>query len=341
MFIRNPLLLRPVDDEFSSTGGIDPAAFAADMFPGSTSTEGSSADSGGAAVSSASSASAGETSTNTSAAATGAASEAGLSQAEYDSLPKSWRAEMEAEWKTATPALRKYVHEREHQVTNGIKGYKTGYENWGKIMDPFKDVLREYPDADPAGVLTTLANNHIAMLRATPAERAQHAIALARGYGVELTPAQARAAVAAAADAPQSPQADGFSPGQIAALQRLLAPVQQAVDYTRSQTTATAEREVDAFFSDPKNAFVNEVADDILALMQKGRAESLAEAYELAVMRNPTVKAKYLSSLIPATQTSTKPAPGVNIKSSATPPRSANANSISDTIDSIVQKHYK
>lgn len=341
MFIKRFPLFRPEDD-FASTGGINPVSFAADIFPqssSSTSEGAANSDEGTPAVSSEPPSPSAAPSTPTTA-AEGAAEAAGMSQDQYAALPKSWRKEMEADWKTASPNVRKYVYEREQQVTEGISRYRAGSESWSKVMAPFQSILAEYPDVNPSEVLATLAANHLAMVRATPAERIQHAQALARGYGVELTAREAAQAAQAGAAA-----SDDFTPGQLARLNQILspvlAPVAKTTEFMNRQLAQSAESQVDAFFSDPKNEFVNEVADDILQLMQTGKVESLAEAYELAVMRNPVVKAKYIAKLAAATtpqpsQADTLP----NVKSSATPPRGGKPKTMDDTMSAVLAKHY-
>lgn len=333
---------------FESTGGIDPDAFSADLFP-SDPPSGDSAHSeeSPAAVSSQGHVPpAGSSTTPATPAAAGAAADAGMSQAQYDALPKSWKKEMEAEWKTASPALRKYAHEREQQVTEGITRYRQGSDRWNQVTSPFEAIIAEYPDVNVAEILSTLASNHIQMIKASPAERRTHAMALARGYGVDLTPQQAQAVVDGAAQAaPSTPQVDGFSPGQLAQLERtfgpVLATVKQNSAFVQKQLEDSANAEVDKFFSDPKNEFVNDVANDILSIIKKGQATSLPEAYELAIMRNPEVKGRYLQSLaLKATPPAANLPKLPNVKSSATPIRPAKAGSIDDTIDGVIKKHF-
>lgn len=341
MFIRRYPVRAPAD-EFESTGGIDPQAFAADLFPAPSSEGAANSDEGHTAVSSGTPESSAALSTPpvTTEAAEGAAADAGLTADQYAAMPKAWRKEMEAEWKTASPGVRKYVYEREQQVTEGISRYRAGSESWNKVMTPFQSILSEYPDVNPAEILSTLAANHLAMVRATPAERAQHAMALARGYGVELTAKEAAQAAAAGEVA-----ADDFTPGQLARLQQMLgpvlAPIAKTTEFMNKQLAASAESQVDAFFSDTKNEYVNEVADDILQLMQTGKVESLAEAYEMAVMRNPAVKAKYLAKLAAATTPVPSKAETLpNVKSSSTPPRGAKPGTMDDTMQAVLAKHY-
>lgn len=320
-------------DEFESTGGVDPAAFATDIFPPS-SDAGENREGLAAAVSSPASAPPSPASTP---------APEGLTQAAWDALPKAWKREMEGDYKTLSPQVRKYIHEREQQVTQGISGYRSGAENWNKVLTPFQEVLKEYPNANPLEILSTLAANHIQMIKASPEERRTHAMALARGYGVDLTPSQA-AQVAAAGPAGAVPT-EGFTQGQLAELQRMLgpvlAPVRQTTEFINRQIADAATKEVDKFFSDPKNEFVNEVADDILQLMQQGRTNDLAEAYQMAVLRNPEVKARYFEAMARASAPAASKASKLpNVKSSATPASPSKPGSIDDTINSVIAKHY-
>jgi hypothetical protein len=318
--------------EFESTAGIDPTAFGASLFEPSEVGKEVGADVSSTPASPSSEGSPlSPISTDTT----------NLSQAEWDALPKAWKKEMEVTWKTASPELRRYVHDREKQVTEGISGYSRKASHWDQVTTPFKHLIENNPDADPAGIIAKLAENHIRIAQATPAERRTYLRQLAQGYGVDF------ADVAAAADAQQtSGGTDGFTPRQMELLQQTLHPLvetaRQNADYVNRQLSATATAEVDKFFSDPKNTFVNEVADDILSLMQKGRAESLPEAYEIAIMRNPSVKARYIASLAaasaqPASQASKLP----NVKSSATPRSPGKTSgSIDDTIAGVIAKHF-
>lgn len=258
----------------------------------------------------------------------------------WEALPKSWKKEMEAHWKSSPAEVRQYAHERERQVTEGISGYSARAQKWDKVSQPFAQLMQEYPDADPTVILQSLAENHIQMVRASPAEKAQHAMNLARAYGVELTPKEARQMAAG-----ETPQSDDFTPGQLARLRQEFGPSMEAAQIASShvqrQVAEAATAEVDRFFSDKQNEFVNDVADDILSIMKKGQASSLPEAYELAVLKNPAVKARYIAGLAakvaPPVSSATKLP---NVKSSATPPSPAPKGSIDDTINSVIAKHY-
>jgi hypothetical protein len=315
-------------ENFESTNGIDPAEFGASLF-----------DSPGASESEPT-----PPSLESSPSAPGESSlpaAENLTQAEWDALPKAWKKEMEESWKTASPDVRKYVHEREKQVTEGISRYSKHAAQWEQVTSPFKHLIENNPDADAAGIISKLAENHILIAQASPSERRAYLQKLAKGYGVDF------ADVADAANSQQAAApAEGFTPHQIELLRQTLNPIlqnaQQSSDYVNKQLNSAAVAEVDKFFSDPKNVFVNEVVDDILNLMKKGQAESLSEAYELAVLRNPSVKPRYIASLAQSAQAPVSQASKLpNVKSSATPRSPGKTKStMDDTFADVLAKHY-
>lgn len=314
-------------DEISpheSTGGIDAEAFGASIFEPSGPSDSNN----------------GDVSSPELAATPEGSSPAPAALAEWDSLPKSWKQDMGETWKTATPEFRKYVYERENQMRDGISSYKSNATSWENATAPFKELMERYPEADSAKIMATLANNHVRIAQGSPEEKRSHLMALARGYGVDFE--QARAAV----DAQGVPApVEGFTDAQLRILNDRFGPALRTIEdnsrFVDSQRTEAASKEVDKFFSDPKNEFVNEVADDILGLMKKGQVKDLSEAYEFAVMRNPAVKARYFASLAaaanpPASNASKLP----NVKSAATPRNgSAKPQTIDETIAAVMSKY--
>jgi hypothetical protein len=250
----------------------------------------------------------------------------------WQAMPKSWKKEMEAHWGTMTPEQRQYVHHREEQAFRGIQQYARGHEAWSKITEPYQEILSQHPDVNPVELMGGLARNHFLLSQGTPQQKRAMLDAMAQHYGIDLgQPAPAAA---------PSP----FTPEQTAMLQKLLGPVvQQTQSYAesvRQGRVAEAQKAVDTFFSDPQYEFSGEVGQDMLDLLKKGRATDLPEAYELAVMRNPEVKAKYLAKLASQANGQPKPAATLNLKSSTTPARQPKPASMDETMDAIVKKHY-
>lgn len=257
----------------------------------------------------------------------------------WKAMPKSWKKEMQAEWDTAGDGVRKYVHEREQQAFRGIQMYAKGHEAWNKLTEPYQELLSQNPDINPMELMSALAHNHFILARGTPEQKRGLYKAMAQHYGI--TPEEARQA---ANGDPNPASANGpFTPEQMAALQQILGPVVQPVQQMqqrdRAAKIAEAESSVDAFFSDPQNEFAEDVGQDMLEVLKKGQAGNLQEAYEIAIMRNPEVKAKYLAKLAAAAG-KTPAAPPLNVQSSTTPATPPTPGTMDETIRAITKKHY-
>ena len=95
---------------------------------------------------------------------------------------------------------------------------------------------------------------------------------------------------------------------------------------------------VEAFSQDPKNTHWNDVVEDVLLLVKKGAASTLQEAYELACLRNPEVRAKVVTASAPAPAPA-KAANFPNLNGSSATPR-ARKLTMDETIGSVINKHY-
>lgn len=256
---------------------------------------------------------------------------AGVSQAAWDAMPKSWRKEMEAHWTGLTPDVRKYVHEREQQAFRGIQQYSRGNENWTKLVKPYEEVLAQNPDIDPVEMMSGLARNHLILTRGTPEQKRQLFQAMQQHYGLADAPA---------GSAPATP----FTPEQLAFLQKTLSPVvqhtQASLAEARARRLSEATSAVDKFFSDPQNEFAEDVGQDMLEILKKGQTTDLPEAYELAIMRNPEVKARYLAALAAKSAPAGQRAQPLNVQSSTTPASAPRPGTMDETMKAIVKKHY-
>lgn len=262
--------------------------------------------------------------------------------AAWDSLPRSWKKDYETHWGSLPPEVRQYIHTREEEVRNGISAYRGGHERWTKAIQPFESVLQQHPDVDPVQLVQVLAQNHLALVQGTPQQRKDLLLQVAKHYGVDF--AQAANAASGGQPSPGAQPAAGFTPEQMQMLQQMLGPmyeqVRTALSFTQEQRVAEAKTSVDKFFSDPKNVYAEDVAQDMLQILQARKAETLEEAYELAIMRNPEVKARYLADLAAKANPGNNPPPATNLKSSPTPAEPPKPKTMDDTIDAVIRKHY-
>lgn len=163
-------------------------------------------------------------------------------------------------------------------------------------LEPVKSVLEEYKHlyaakgVPPAAAVKALFDAEVA-LRSNP-DQAFPALAQAFGFDI-MKWAQRRM--------PQPPTQQNEQASQPAdpAYQALLAKVQQLESHLTAQQqrsqqaqAAQVERLVAEFASDPKHEHFSSVEPMMAALIEKGIAKDLAEAYEMACRAHPDVSKK-------------------------------------------------
>ncbi len=196
-------------------------------------------------------------------------------------MPQSWKKDWEPDWKATPRTARERFLEREKQMLTGLEQYKT-HAGFGRTMqealNPFMPYLQER-GIEPARAVQALLNAQ-KMLEQNPEQALRN---LAQQYKVNLFNQQQEAgesvhpAIQAALD-------------RVARVESTLTQAQEREYQARMEAT---RKEVDAFFSDPKNVYADEVADDIATLVKAGMP--LAEAYEKAVWANPVTRQKEIA----------------------------------------------
>lgn len=261
--------------------------------------------------------------------------------AAWDSLPSSWQADYEPDWKGLPEKIRQYVHNRETQVNNGFREYGKMKEQfgmtqkqWDKATEAFKPYLEQNPNLELGDILHGLSRNHIALSTASAEQKRELGMALLRQYGIEF-------------DQPAAKSGDesGLTPRQIAQLNELLNPVLQTVETLhgthQQQVYQHAASAVDKFFSDPQNKFASEVQEEILAVLKGGGTKDLGEAYHLAMLRKPEVYAKFVADKAANSQGKPSGAGGLpNLKSNGGAATSAQPATMKDSMNSVLAKAY-
>lgn len=255
---------------------------------------------------------------------------------EIRDLPKSWKKEMAPVWAKLPKEVHDYVYEREANVMRGFQQYQAGNESWQTLIKPFAPIFQQNPGVQPVQLMHGLMNTHLRLCDpATPvAQRAQLARQIFQDYGIPL---------------------DGLETTPDATQQELNA-LRAEISQIKSSWTQRQETErqtevnkhveiINAFASDPKNKYFNELGNDIHRLIQTGVAKDIATAYETACWMNPSVRAKLLAEQQAAQnppKAPSAPKPGfVNVEADTTPRRrTPKAGNIDSTIDSIVASHF-
>lgn len=248
---------------------------------------------------------------------------------EIEPLPKSWKKEMEGDWKALPPSVRQYVQKREEDAYRGIKQYAAGHQGYEAITQPFKEIFSQHPDVQPVQLFQNLMHSHVKLLTLPPAEKAEFAKQLLSAYGID--------------SAAQAQQENQNLPPGYAQMQAELAETRRIIRNNQAQAHAAEvaryEAEIAAFAK--ANPLFPDVQDDILRLISTGAAVDVKSAYETAVWANPATRAKLIAEQQASAHVKT-PAkkPMTNIESSGAAKISRKPASIDDTVNSVLAKHY-
>ena len=194
--------------------------------------------------------------------------------------PASWSATAKAQFKALDPVIQQEVLKREKDIEQG----KAQWDQKGERLNRLDAVLgprrerfqlagldevqaiqallaaQDLLDRDPIGGLATLAQR----------------------YGVNLAQLAQTAPGQAAQQPPMHPALQQLT-SQVQSLQNALAQRDQS---HASQIAQQYVSEVEAFRADPANMYFDNVRDEMVALLNGGRAQNLQEAYDQAVWAN-------------------------------------------------------
>ena len=196
--------------------------------------------------------------------------------------PSSWAKDKHEAWAKMPPEAQDYYLLREKQMLDGLEQYK-GDAGLGKqikdVFTPYKPFLNAQ-GIDEVKASQYLMNAHYKLSTAAPSEKKAYLSQLAKSYGIEV-------------DAQEQGNTD---PGY-AALQDKVHQLESMLTQRTQQEAETQRvkvaKDVEAFAADPAHLYFDEVADDIVILLNGGA--TLQDAYDKAVWANPITRAKELA----------------------------------------------
>lgn len=211
--------------------------------------------------------------------------------------PKTWRPDAIKTWDQIPPAARAEILKREEDMFKGLEGYKASANVGKALQDVVSPYLADFraASADPMQVISGLLNTHMVLRKGTPEQRQAIFQKLAESYDVPL----------AAGGSAESPY---FDP-QVTDLKKTIDGLRERLDTQDQQTQESVRQklstEVDAFASDPKNVYFDEVAADVATILRSKVATTLQEAYDKAIWLNPVTRAKEQARLTAEAQAQT------------------------------------
>jgi hypothetical protein len=200
--------------------------------------------------------------------------------------PQSLSAAEKAAWDTLPRAAQEIIQRREGDVSREFQRRAEtakAYEPIASVLESYKAKFAMSGVAPAVAVQQLLAAQD--MLEQRPYEAMQH---LARAYGVDLS--------RFASTGQQQPALDPATAHLMQEVGQLKAQLTARERSEADRMTQETEQSITSFASDPANPHFDAVRVHMGALMAQGLAADLKDAYDQAVMANPTTRAQVLKA---------------------------------------------
>lgn len=200
--------------------------------------------------------------------------------------PASWAKDRHESWAKIPPEAQEYIELREKQMLDGIEQYKQGHafgHEVARAVEPFRDMLQAHGVNEIQAISNLMQWNQT--LQTGSLEQRQQAF-IALGTDLGLIPQEGH------------PQIDPRTQELQQRLDRIERENQQRQQQEYQQNIRKVSSEVEAFAGDPANQYFEEVADDVVAMLQSDKNLGLKDAYDRAVWANPITRAKEQARLI-------------------------------------------
>jgi hypothetical protein len=172
-------------------------------------------------------------------------------------------------------------------------GFKRTHDEFGQIYENFKDVFAyEGPNIHPMQTVSNLLNVVKSLRSGTPENKAEIMAELIQQFGIDVPQLDASLSKRVG---PNGTFAPNIQPAVQAAVQAQMAPFNQFIQSFVSQQqqkeqeiASEASTELQAFASDPKNEFFNDVREEMADILElatrRGQKISLPTAYQRAIV---------------------------------------------------------
>ncbi|ANP84587.1 hypothetical protein [Rhizobium leguminosarum] len=192
-------------------------------------------------------------------------------------VPPGWSAEAKAQFASLPGEVQAAITKREQEVDNGFRVLQDY-----KGLEEFTPLIRQ-AGMTHADVMRRAIDWEKALIR-DPVNTVVHVARMA-GVNLHALVNGQTEQVLQRSSQQAGPQQGGPQPRHV--------NVEATVEHVlRKRDTET---QVDAFLSDPANAHADDVLDDMIALINAGRASSLQDAYDAACWMRPDIRQQLIS----------------------------------------------
>lgn len=216
----------------------------------------------------------------------------GSRPAEVTAAPQGWSLGAKAKWAELPPDIRAEISKREtdmHRFATKDDDERKFARSMYQAVSPYEAAFRSEGVSAPQYVANVL-NVAYTLRTADPFTKAQTLATLAQQFGVDLK------LLAPTTDGqPQNPE--------IAALRQQYSELhnerqrekqerERAAQEARQREEQEVQQAIHTFASDPAHKYIQAVAPVMGALLQSGQAQTMKEAYEMAIYARPDIRAQ-------------------------------------------------
>ncbi len=202
--------------------------------------------------------------------------------------PSSWKKDLDGQWKALPPDVQKYVLQREGEFANGVSTYKKEWDAVKPLQDaiaPYKSLLDQHK-IDPAAHVGELLRAHHTLVMGTQQQKAALVARICQQNQIPLEQLLVRDAEGRLYFNPNLAQQQHAQQPQPAQAQQpqqdVRATVQQILTQEKAQQSLAEFEAVAA----QKYPHYESVREDMALLLESGKAQDLASAYEKALRLN-------------------------------------------------------
>ena len=203
--------------------------------------------------------------------------------------PASWKKDYHEPWNTVDDKIKEYVWQREEQMKRGSAALMSK----AQFADAMNDAIQPYVNTirglgiTPEAAVSSLMKADHTLRTADPQQKLQYFMQLAQQYGIDLNGAQGQAQ-------PQQSQQQAYNPflNELNALRGEFMGWKQQQEAAENQQLMSQIGE----FAEKAEHF-EAVREAMIPLLQSGAAQTLEDAYDMAVWSNPDIRATMLDAL--------------------------------------------
>lgn len=209
--------------------------------------------------------------------------------------PAAWTQPMKDKWGTLPEDVRTEITRREEATANGVQKLMQHYEPMQEVFNvvaPFEGYF-EHIQEDPRQYLHSMITMEQTLRLGNPAQKMELLLAVAETYGVPIRNALNEAMGGKLNEMLQRAHEQHRTPPPIPPqVQREL---QEHRQWREQIENSAAESELAEFAAQPGHEFLDSVRDDMANLLESGVVETYQDAYDLAVWRNPQLRAQAMA----------------------------------------------